>query len=37
MKLRYQFRLIAYHLSIVEAYPALTDAPLSHASGTGAA
>jgi hypothetical protein len=29
MKLRYQFRLVAYHLSLVDAYPALADAPLT--------
>jgi hypothetical protein len=31
MKLRYQFRLVAYHLSLVDAYPLLVDAPLPHA------
>jgi hypothetical protein len=31
MKLRYQFRLIAYHLSLVDAYPALADSRLLHA------
>jgi hypothetical protein len=28
LKLTYQFRLVAYHLSLVEAYPSLADAPL---------
>jgi hypothetical protein len=27
MYIQYQFRLFAYHLSLVEAYPAFTDAP----------
>jgi hypothetical protein len=30
MKLRYQFRLVAYHLSLVETYPVLTDESMSH-------
>ena len=30
MKLRYQFRLVAYHLSLVDAYPALADSRLVH-------
>jgi Domain of unknown function (DUF4389) len=30
MKLRYQFRAVAYHLSLVEAYPSLPEEPLSH-------
>jgi len=37
MKIRYQFRVVAYHLSLVDAYPVLVDSPLpeappSHAS-----
>jgi hypothetical protein len=32
--LRFQFRCVAYHLSLVEVYPTLTDAPLPHASHT---
>jgi hypothetical protein len=31
MTLRYKFRLIAYHLSLVDAYPVLVDSPLPHA------
>lgn len=31
MKLRYQFRLVAYHMSIVDAYPMLVDPPQAHA------
>jgi hypothetical protein len=31
MKLRYQFRLVAYHLSLVDAYPVVTDADAPHA------
>jgi hypothetical protein len=31
IKLRYQFRVLAYHLSLVDAYPTLADAPLVHA------
>jgi uncharacterized protein DUF4389 len=30
MKVRYQFRLAAYHLSLVDAYPVLADLPLGH-------
>jgi hypothetical protein len=30
MKLRYQFQLVAYHLSLVDAYPSLGDADVSH-------
>jgi len=37
MKLRYQFRIVAYHLSLVDAYPVLADAPLPHAPQSGAA
>ena len=29
--LRYQFRLIAYHLSLVERYPSTGQATVSHA------
>jgi hypothetical protein len=28
MKLRYQFRIAAYHLSLVDAYPSLAESPL---------
>jgi hypothetical protein len=28
LKLRYQFRIVAYHLSLVDAYPSLTSSPL---------
>ncbi len=35
MKLRFQLRLIAYHLSLVEAYPSLAEPPLSHAPHSG--
>lgn len=37
MTLRYQFRLVAYHLSLVDRYPALSDvsAPRQAASGAG--
>jgi hypothetical protein len=31
MKLRYQFRLVAYHLSLVDAYPVVSDTELPHA------
>lgn len=37
MKLRYQCRLLAYHLSLVDAYPSLDTAPLPHAPQSGAA
>jgi hypothetical protein len=37
MKLRYQFRIAAYHLSLVDAYPALADSPLPLAPHSGAA
>jgi hypothetical protein len=37
MKLRYQFRLVAYHLSLIDSYPLLVDSPLSHAPHSGAA
>jgi hypothetical protein len=30
MKLAYQFRLIAYHLSLVDAYPSLADVRARH-------
>jgi hypothetical protein len=30
MKLRYQFRLLAYHLSLVDRYPSLEEAPISQ-------
>jgi hypothetical protein len=36
MKLRYQFRLVAYHLSLVDAYPSLVDADLTEARHSGA-
>jgi len=29
MKLRYQFRVVAYHLSLVDAYPSLSELPLA--------
>jgi hypothetical protein len=32
LTLRYQFRLIAYHLSLVERYPSLEEAPVEHAA-----
>jgi hypothetical protein len=35
--LRYQFRLIGYHMSLVDAYPSFEEAPLTRVSGTGAA
>lgn len=31
MKLTYQFRLVAYHLSLVDAYPSLSDVPVRDA------
>jgi hypothetical protein len=31
MKVRYQFRLAAYHLSLVDVYPVLADSPLTQA------
>ncbi len=31
MKLSYQFRLMAYHLSLVDTYPSITDASLTQA------
>jgi Domain of unknown function (DUF4389) len=34
LKLRYQFRIIAYHLSLVDAYPAVTDTPQPHVPRT---
>lgn len=34
--LRYQFRLIAYHLSLVDAYPSFEETHLTHASSSGA-
>ncbi len=37
MKLRYQLRLLAYHLAIVEAYPSLADTPLPQARLPGVA
>ena len=37
MKLRYQFRLVAYHLSLVDEYPVLVDSPLPHTPHSGAA
>jgi len=37
MKLRYQFRLVAYHLSLVDAYPGIDAASLPHAPHPGAA
>lgn len=30
MKVGYQFRLVAYHLSLVDAYPSLADLPAGH-------
>jgi len=35
--LRYQFRLIAYHGSLVDAYPSFEETHLAHPSGSGAA
>jgi len=35
--LRYQFRLIAYHLSIVDRYPTFGEARTAHAAGSSAA
>jgi hypothetical protein len=32
LTLRYQFRLIAYHLSLVDRYPSLADTPAAHAT-----
>jgi hypothetical protein len=37
MKLRYQFRFVAYHLSLVDAYPVLADSPLTHTPHSDAA
>jgi hypothetical protein len=37
MKLRYQFRIATYHLSLVDAYPALADSPLPLAPHSGTA
>jgi hypothetical protein len=37
MKLRYQFRIIAYHLSLVDAYPSIAEVSLPHAPPSGAA
>jgi len=37
MKLRYQSRVVAYHLSIVDAYPLLAESPLPHAAHSDAA
>jgi len=37
MKLRYQFRLIAYHFSLVDTYPSLEDLPMPHVPHSGAA
>jgi hypothetical protein len=34
MKLRYQFRVVAYHLSLVDAYP-IADAPGPHSAHPG--
>ncbi len=34
MKLRYQFRAVAYHLSLVEPYPSLPEEPLAHSPGS---
>lgn len=31
--LRYQFRLVAYHLSLVDRYPSFEEAPVAHAAG----
>jgi hypothetical protein len=31
LKLRYQFRLLAYHLSLVDQYPSFAEAPLTQA------
>jgi hypothetical protein len=36
MKIRYQFRVLAYLLSLVDAYPSLPERPLLHAPHTGA-
>jgi hypothetical protein len=35
--LRYQFRLIAYHLSLVDSYPAYEEASVAHPSGSSTA
>jgi hypothetical protein len=35
--LRYQFRLIAYHLAFVDAYPSLEEMQIPHPSGSGVA
>ena len=37
IKLRYQFRLVAYHLSLVESYPAIAESASPHAPRPGAA
>jgi hypothetical protein len=37
MTLRYQIRLVAYHLSLVDAYPSLADLPARHTPHAGAA
>lgn len=37
MKLRYQFRVVAYHLSLVDAYPDVSDSAQPHAPQPGAA
>jgi hypothetical protein len=37
MKLRYQLRLTAYHLSVVDAYPSIADVSLPHAPPSGVA
>jgi hypothetical protein len=33
LTLQVQFRLVAYHLSLVERYPSLAEAPVEHVSG----
>jgi hypothetical protein len=37
LTLRYQFRLVAYHLSLVERYPSFEEAPLAPIPHSGAA
>jgi hypothetical protein len=37
LTLRYQFRLIAYHLALVDAYPSFEEVEIPHPSRSGAA
>jgi hypothetical protein len=37
LTLRYQFRLAAYHLSLVDRYPSFEEAPIAHLPQAGAA